>query len=101
MLRTSSRKWGNGQVQVETTVIAIECAKEDALCLKTLFSLAYEKRHITIGIFIPTEIHWKTSPEVFKSLLQEQNDFLNTVSVIAVEGLTLDALHQEILVEGK
>eukprot|EP00957_Ditylum_brightwellii_P183725 13993912-Ditylum_brightwellii.AAC.1 len=41
-------------------------------------------------------MHWQTSPAVFKDLLKKQNKFLNTVNVITIEGLVMEALETKI-----
>eukprot|EP00957_Ditylum_brightwellii_P156667 11924556-Ditylum_brightwellii.AAC.1 len=53
-LQTTTRQFGNGPGRVMTTVIVMECAAEDAGCLKLLLNKLYTNGKPQYVIFIPT-----------------------------------------------
>eukprot|EP00957_Ditylum_brightwellii_P167559 12755928-Ditylum_brightwellii.AAC.1 len=96
------KKFGDGKKRVEACVFGIECTKEDAGYLKTILSLAYEYNVITTGTFIPTACHLITSVESYKAALRGQNDYINNMTAVAIEGIHKDEFWEDIVTqEGK
>eukprot|EP00957_Ditylum_brightwellii_P134935 10287975-Ditylum_brightwellii.AAC.1 len=100
MVSIGARKCGNGHNRVETIVVHIDCAEAGAMYLKVLLADAYENGE-QYGIFIPDGYHLTHGVDCYKQLLQRQNGYLNDIGVIAVEGITPEALVQDIIVEGE
>ena len=50
---------------------------------------------------MPTGIHLTTNPAVYKGLLRQQNTFVNSLLVLAIEGLSEEATMQDIEIDGK
>eukprot|EP00957_Ditylum_brightwellii_P211401 15366132-Ditylum_brightwellii.AAC.2 len=94
----ANRKFGNGRNWVETTVLHIECAEEDALYMKVLLVHVYENDS-HFGKFIPNGCHLTHRAENYKNLLHLQNTYLNNISVVSVTGITEEALVQDNTVE--
>eukprot|EP00957_Ditylum_brightwellii_P139137 10605822-Ditylum_brightwellii.AAC.1 len=70
---------------MEAAVIVIETADKDAQYLKTLLNFGYKNKYLVHGIFVPTGIHLATNPAVYKGLLRQQNTFVNSLLVLAIE----------------
>eukprot|EP00957_Ditylum_brightwellii_P124767 9510328-Ditylum_brightwellii.AAC.1 len=51
------------------------------------------------GTFVSTGIHPTAGPEVYKALLHQQNTYLNNILVLPVEGISQDAIWQDIEIE--
>jgi molecular chaperone GrpE (heat shock protein) len=100
-LFTATRRFGYGENKVEAAVIVIETADKDAQYLKTILNFGYENKYLVHGIFVPTGIHLTTNPAVYKGLLRQQNNFVNSLLVLAIEGLSEEATMQEIEIDGK
>ena len=100
-LFTATRKFGYGENKVEAAVIVIESADKDAQYLKTILNFGYENKYLVHGIFVPTGIHLTTNPAVYKGLLRQQNTFVNSLLVLAIEGLSEEATMQDIEIDGK
>eukprot|EP00957_Ditylum_brightwellii_P171693 13070824-Ditylum_brightwellii.AAC.2 len=94
----ANREFGNGWDWVETTVLHIECAEEDALYLKVLLVHVYENDS-HFGKFIPNGHHLTHRVESYKNLLHLQNTYFNNIGVVSVEGVTEEALVQDVTVE--
>eukprot|EP00957_Ditylum_brightwellii_P095980 7312808-Ditylum_brightwellii.AAC.1 len=74
-LNTTMHQFGNGVGRVASTVLAMECAAEDAGYLKMLLNKLYMGGKPQYGIFIPTGYHLVTSADKFKAALRKQNTF--------------------------
>eukprot|EP00957_Ditylum_brightwellii_P134499 10253503-Ditylum_brightwellii.AAC.1 len=90
------KKFGVGKKRVEACVFGIECGKEDVGYLKTLLSLGYELNVISTGTFIPTAYHLITSAESYKAALRGQNEYINNMTAVAIEGIHKDAFWEDI-----
>ena len=82
----SSRKWG----KLKTEVLRINCAEEDAQYLKYLLSTASAARKVTQGLFIPTGIHLMEGKEVLTSILNEQEQYLQSTIGIPITGISTE-----------
>eukprot|EP00957_Ditylum_brightwellii_P143899 10965461-Ditylum_brightwellii.AAC.1 len=83
-----------------STVIAMECAAEDAGYLKLLLNQLYTNRKPQFGIFVPTGYHLVTSAEDFEAVLRRQNAFLQSVNAAAVNGISDNAMWEYIKLNG-
>eukprot|EP00957_Ditylum_brightwellii_P058088 4405348-Ditylum_brightwellii.AAC.1 len=95
-INTTMKFFGDGKKRVEACVFGIECAKEDAEYLKTLLSLGYKHKVITTGTFIPTAYHLITSVESYEAALRGQNNYINNMTAVAIEGIHKDAFWEDI-----
>eukprot|EP00957_Ditylum_brightwellii_P146616 11161652-Ditylum_brightwellii.AAC.1 len=86
------RQFGNGVGRVATTVLAMECAAEDAGYLKMLLTKLYTDGKPQYGIFILTGFHLVTSAENFKAALRKQNAFLQSVNMVFITGISNNAM---------
>ena len=101
ILFTATRRFGYGENKVEASVKVIETADKDAQYLKMLLNFGYENKYLVLGIFVPTGIHLTTNPAVYKGLLRQQNTFVNSLLILAIEGLSEAATMQDIKIDGK
>ena len=85
---TSTRKFG----QVAAEVLKVDCAEKDALYLKKLLSTMGEQGTFSRGQFIPTGLHLIAGPSVVVNLLRNQNSYMDTITAVAVEGITQEAM---------
>ena len=84
-LETSLRKWG----VIHVEVISIHCSQEDAQYLKMLFAEASSQGLILKGLFIPTGLHLIEGKEVVKQLLEEQQNYIQRVTSVQIEGISV------------
>ena len=89
-METTTRKWGG----LQTDVLSVQCATEDAKYLKYLLSAAGSTDTLPKGIFVPTGIHLMEGKEVLHQLLQEQIEFLNTVTSFQIGGINCEEMYQ-------
>eukprot|EP00957_Ditylum_brightwellii_P157018 11949957-Ditylum_brightwellii.AAC.1 len=97
---TSTRKFGNGTDRVETLVIHIECAEKDPLYFKLLLVKTYANKY-AYGIFVSNGYHLTHGVEFFKQILRCQNSYLKDITALAIEGITENAMSQELDIAGK
>eukprot|EP00978_Attheya_sp_CCMP212_P000855 scaffold1786_cov47-Attheya_sp.AAC.2 len=96
-LTSGKRNFGG----VLTNVILVECAKEDTLFVKYVFTQIYQNPKFDMrGHFVPSGIHLIEDPKLYTSLLKKQNQYLNNLSVVMVYGLPFETLESQIKVEG-
>lgn len=69
------------------TVLNIINAKVDAELLKMLLSRAGEKFPNQRWTFVPTGIHLIDSIDIVKSALRTQNEYCNSITSVAIEGI--------------
>jgi hypothetical protein len=79
--------WGNGQGRVETMMLNVECAENDAIYLKALLSESCHLDQFERGQFIPEGIHLMASVDTLKALMSAQNKYLDDVVNVPVVGL--------------
>ena len=82
-VHVATRKFGT----VTAEVLTVTCADGDALYLKKLLSTMAEQGNIKRGQFVPTGLHLVAGPATVTHLLRNQNGYMDTITVIAVEGL--------------
>jgi hypothetical protein len=70
-----------------TRVLQIECAEIDALYLKSLCGTCATQENFQHGTFLPQGIHLMSSPDTYKHLIADQNEYLNDIVNIPVIGL--------------
>eukprot|EP00978_Attheya_sp_CCMP212_P027089 scaffold90299_cov24-Attheya_sp.AAC.3 len=80
-------QWGNGKGRVETMMMNVECAENDATYLKALLSESCHLDKFERGQFIPEGIHIMTNVETLKALMSAQNKYLEEVVKIQVIGI--------------
>eukprot|EP00978_Attheya_sp_CCMP212_P045802 scaffold360715_cov57-Attheya_sp.AAC.1 len=93
-LTSGKRNFG----EVSTNVILVECAKEDALFVKYVFTQIYQNpKFDTRGYFIPSGIHLIVEdPKIYTKFLKRQNQYLNNLSVVMIYGLPFETLESQI-----
>jgi hypothetical protein len=79
--------FGNGKLRVETTLLQVNCAVDDAKYLKTLLAETFTHIWSDQGQFIPAGLHLITDTATLKQKLSDNNDYLKEVKSIAVVGL--------------
>eukprot|EP00957_Ditylum_brightwellii_P152740 11626580-Ditylum_brightwellii.AAC.1 len=92
---------GDAPDQVETAALKILFAEKDGTYIKALFSWTCEYEGCPRGLFLPARGWLVTSPASYKALLKQHNNYLNTNTVIALEGLHPNVLDKEIAVSNK
>eukprot|EP00978_Attheya_sp_CCMP212_P045328 scaffold342356_cov76-Attheya_sp.AAC.1 len=99
--RLTSGKRNFGGV-LTNVILVVECAKEDALFVKYVFTQIYQNpKYDTRGYFIPSGIHLIVEdPKIYTKLLKRQNQYLNNLSVVTIYGLPFETLESQIKVEG-
>eukprot|EP00978_Attheya_sp_CCMP212_P004293 scaffold9391_cov59-Attheya_sp.AAC.1 len=96
-LTSGKRNFGG----VSTNVILVECAKEDTLFVKYVFTKIYQNpKFDKRGHFVPSGIHLIEDPKLHTALLKKQNQYLNNLAGVTVYGLPFDMLESQIKVEG-
>ena len=83
-LQTQTRKWG----QIQTEVIGIISAKEDAQYLKYLLSQASKEGFIKTGVYIPIGIHLVEGPGILTDILSAHNQHLEQLDSFEVMEVT-------------
>ena len=88
-LKMAVRKMG----AVSAPVYNIISARKDAELLKMLFSKLGEGEVAPRWIFVPTGLHLIATAELVKSSLRHQNEYINGITAIAVEGITEEVMN--------
>lgn len=83
-LKTGTRRMGDTAAMVYNII----SAKKDAELLKMLFSKLGEGPNKPRWIFVPTGLHLIASTNLVKSSLCHQNEYLQSITSIAIEGIT-------------
>ena len=83
-LQTQTRKWG----QIQTEVIGIISAKEDAQYLKYLLSRASQEGFIKTGVYIPIGIHLVEGPGILTDILSAHNQYLSQLDFFELREVT-------------
>eukprot|EP00957_Ditylum_brightwellii_P118428 9032422-Ditylum_brightwellii.AAC.1 len=73
---------------------------KNAQYLKTLMNFGYENKFIQHVIFVHTGIHLTTSLATYKGLLRKQNEIVKSLLVLPIEGMSENAIMQDITIEG-
>ena len=89
-LKVSMRKMRD----VSSNVYNIISAKKDAELLKMLLSKLGEGANTPRWIFIPTGLHLISSPALVKASLRHQNEYVESLTAIPVEGITETMMKQ-------
>jgi hypothetical protein len=102
-LVSGKRAFGAGDGRVSTNVILIECAQEDALVIKLVFSRLYKSEEIQDkrGIFVPSGIHLMENPAIYRALLRKQNQYLSNITAVIIEGLKYESLACQVTVNNQ
>ena len=79
---------------VSANVYNIISAKKDAELLKMLLSKLGEGENTPRWIFVPTGLHLISSPALVKASLRHQNEYIDSVTAIPVEGITEPMMKQ-------
>eukprot|EP00957_Ditylum_brightwellii_P097643 7436260-Ditylum_brightwellii.AAC.1 len=79
-------------------VVLIQYALEDAAYLKTLLSKAYNKDHTKVETYVLQGLFRMTGEEVYKHHLQEHNEYMASITAVAIVGMHKDAMWLEIKV---
>ena len=90
-LQNTERKWG----QIQTEVLSVQCAKEDAQFVKYLMSRAIERKLLQDCIFIPIGIHLMKTSEVLSNLLRQHNVFLTNTTTFDIYGLLKEIVEKK------
>ncbi len=90
-IETTARKWGG----LHTEVLSIHCSSEDVTYLKYLLSEASSQGKIDMGVFVPTGIHLMEGKEVMYQLLQEHQEFVNSVTSFQIGGIMYEEMYNE------
>eukprot|EP00957_Ditylum_brightwellii_P088486 6738983-Ditylum_brightwellii.AAC.1 len=86
-----SKKWGQPPLPIEAMVISIQCAVEDTAYIKTLLSEASNKELIKVGTYVPQGLFRMAGEEVYKHHLQAHNDYVASITAVAIVGMHKDA----------
>eukprot|EP00957_Ditylum_brightwellii_P023952 1806358-Ditylum_brightwellii.AAC.1 len=78
----------------------MECAQKDVLYMKLLLVETYANQD-AYSICVPNGYHLTHSIKSYKQLLRGHNEYLISVGVVAVEGITEAAMTHEIELKGK
>ena len=84
---------GKKMGSVSAPVYNIISARKDAELLKMMFSKLGEGDVAPRWIFVPTGLHLIASAELVKSSLRHQNEYINSITAIAVEGITEEVMN--------
>ena len=87
-LKIGTRRMGD----TSSMVYNIISAKKNAELLKMLFSKLGEGTHKPRWIFVPTGLHLIASPNLVKSSLCHQNEYIQSITTIALEGITEETM---------
>ena len=87
-LKIGTRRMGD----TSSMVYNIISAKKDAELLKMLFSKLGEGTHKPRWIFVPTGLHLIASPSLVKSSLCHHNEYIQSITTIALEGITEETM---------
>eukprot|EP00957_Ditylum_brightwellii_P024891 1882040-Ditylum_brightwellii.AAC.1 len=100
-LNYTIRKLGNGPGKIEAPVIVIESTAQDTPYLKTLLTYGYKTGQITLGRFVPSGIYLSTDVNMYKSLLQKKNAYIELRAAVVINGLIEEAAHSYVTYHGK
>ena len=89
-IEQSSQKWG----KLKTDILRVNGAEDDAQYLKYLLSTASASGDIKKGLFTPTGIHLMGGKEVLTSILNNQNQYLQSTIGIPITGVSRAAMKQ-------
>ena len=87
-LKMSVKKMGS----VSAPVYNIISARKDAELLKMMFSKLGEGPVAPRWIFVPTGLHLIATAELVQASLRHQNEYINGITAIAVEGITEEVM---------
>ena len=82
-LEKSTKKWG----QIQTEVLRINCAKEDAKRLKQLLAEASGKKLLAKGTFIPAGLHLMEGKEIVTNILRANTNKTVEETIHDIEGV--------------
>eukprot|EP00957_Ditylum_brightwellii_P159603 12149247-Ditylum_brightwellii.AAC.1 len=92
---------GEALKRIKSWVVIIQSAAEDAAYLKTLLEAVYDKKMMSKGNFVLQGKVKIAGEEAYKQALKAHNEYITSITAIAIEGLHKDALWSTVEINSK